>query len=48
MAGLNVLSRSPPLWPIGADRWSVAVVAVRAFAERWDSEARACGWSQPV
>jgi hypothetical protein len=28
-----------------ASRHSVAVAAVRAFAERWDSAARACGWS---
>ncbi len=42
--GLDLLSRSPPLWPIDADEWSAAVATVWAFADRWDGLARAAGW----
>jgi hypothetical protein len=45
LAGLDLLARSPPLWPIGAERWSVAVATVRAFAEAWDAKAHGYGWS---
>ena len=44
-AGLELLARSPPLWPIGAEDWTIAVARARAFAEAWDSLARAAGWS---
>lgn len=44
IAGLELLRRSPPLWPIGAEEWSRAVTRALAFAERWDAVARAAGW----
>lgn len=44
-AGLELLARSAPLWPIGAGAWSDVVACVRGFAERWDAQARAAGWS---
>lgn len=45
-AGLELLARSRPLWPIGeAGVWSYAVGSVRAFAEAWDGRARAAGWT---
>ncbi len=44
-AGLELLARSPPLWPIGAEDWAIAVARARAFAEAWDGPARAAGWS---
>ncbi len=44
-AGLELLARARPLWPIGTAEWSRAVASVQAFAERWDGAARAAGWS---
>jgi hypothetical protein len=44
-AGLELLARSPPLWLIGAEGWAIAVARARAFAERWDGQAPAAGWS---
>jgi hypothetical protein len=45
-AGLELLaSCSAPLWPISAEDWALAVARARAFAEAWDSAARAAGWS---
>ncbi|MGD0333928.1 MAG: hypothetical protein ABSA90_11825 [Xanthobacteraceae bacterium] len=44
-SGLELLARSRPLWPIGAEEWSHAVAGARAFAEAWDSQARAAGWT---
>jgi hypothetical protein len=46
-AGLELLARSPALWPIGAGAWSEVLACVRGFAERWDAQARAAGWSTP-
>jgi hypothetical protein len=45
IAGLELLARSPPLWPIGAEEWCRAIASVRAFAGRWDVSARASGWT---
>jgi hypothetical protein len=47
IAGLELLARSPPLWPISTEEWSRTVASVRAFAERWDASARAAGWRSP-
>jgi hypothetical protein len=44
-AGLERLAKSRPLWPMRAGTWSGIVATVMAFAERWDGQARACGWS---
>jgi hypothetical protein len=44
LAGLTLLARSSPLWPVGTDQWLAAVATVRAFSERFDAEARACAW----
>jgi len=43
--GLDLLARSAPLWPIGADNWSLAVATVEEFAARWHSPASEFGWS---
>jgi len=43
--GLDRLARSAPLWPIGADYWSLAVATVEEFAARWHSPATGLGWS---
>lgn len=43
--GLDRLARSAPLWPIGADDWSLAVATVEGFAARWHSPASELGWS---
>jgi hypothetical protein len=43
--GLDLLARSPPLWPIGTDYWSLAVATVEEFAARWHSPADELGWS---
>ena len=43
--GLDRLARSAPLWPIGADHWSLAVATVEEFAARWHSPANELGWS---
>ena len=42
--GLELLASSPPLWPIGKAAWLSVVDHVKAFACRWDGQARACGW----
>jgi hypothetical protein len=42
--GLDLLGRSPPLWPIGAEEWVLAVRCVVDFAKAWDSSARGAGW----
>ena len=42
--GLQVLAGGPPLWPEDLVTWPMVVASVKAFAERWDGEARACGW----
>lgn len=44
-AGLALLVRSRPLWPIDADEWQLAVATVRAFARAYDGPARAAGWN---
>lgn len=44
-AGLDLLTRSPPLWPVEADDWTLAIVRAHSFAERWDALARSAGWS---
>ena len=44
-AGLELLARSPALWPISAGAWLDVIACVRGFAERWDAQARAAGWS---
>jgi hypothetical protein len=44
-AGLELLARSRPLWPIGMEDWVLAVGRARAFAERWNSLACAAGWT---
>jgi hypothetical protein len=43
VAGLALLLRSPPLWPV--PQWRIAVERVEAFAFAHDCEARAAGWS---
>jgi hypothetical protein len=43
MAGLEHLARSPPLWPVDADRWSEVVGALMAFERRFGGQVR--GWS---
>jgi hypothetical protein len=43
--GLDLLARSPPLWPIGADDWSLAVATVEDFAARCHSRANDLDWS---
>jgi hypothetical protein len=43
--GLVMLAASPPLWPVPLAQWLSVVDNVRAFAERWDGQSRACGWS---
>lgn len=43
--GLDLLARSRPLWPIDDVAWRVAIGSVLAFAERWDFQARAEGWT---
>jgi hypothetical protein len=45
MAGLSALAAGPPLWPVDVARWAEIITTVTAFAERWDTQARACGWS---
>ncbi len=45
-AGLELLMRTPPLWPM--DRgvfWTDQVARARAFAERRDAPCRTHGWS---
>jgi hypothetical protein len=42
MAWLELLARSPPLWPVGVDRWSEVVGALKAFESRYGRQAR--GW----
>jgi hypothetical protein len=44
-AGLELLARSRPLWPIDAGEWSRALASVRAFAAGWDGLAGAAGWT---
>lgn len=44
--GLDLLERSPPLWPVDSETWAAVVVSVAGFADRWDSQARAAGWSE--
>jgi hypothetical protein len=44
-AGLELLARSPPAWPIDAEPWSTFLSRARAFAERWDAPARAAQWT---
>jgi hypothetical protein len=44
-AGLQLLARSQPLWPIGAKRWAAAVASVAAFEQKFGGEARMCNWS---
>ena len=44
-AGLGLLATSPPLWPVGADRWAATIAALTAFEARWGSLARMGGWS---
>ena len=44
MAGLSALAAGPPLWPVDVARWAEIITTVTAFAERWDGQARACGW----
>ena len=39
------LERSPPRWPVDRATWAGVVADVAAFAERWDSQARAAGYS---
>jgi hypothetical protein len=34
-AGLDLLARSPPLWPVDSDRWSEVVGALMAFERRF-------------
>jgi hypothetical protein len=43
--GLDLLERSPPLWPVDAATWAAVVASVSAFADRWDGQARDAGWS---
>lgn len=43
--GLDQLAQSPPLWPLDAGSWSDVVASVHVFADRWDAEACAAGWS---
>lgn len=43
-AGLKLLARSRPLWPVDTDRWAAAVATLKAFEERWGGQARARGW----
>lgn len=46
LAGIELLARSPPLWSIDRGTfWTDLVARIRAFAERWDGPARACGWT---
>jgi len=44
-AGLDLLARLPPVWPVDAERWSQTLTALKVFEERWGGPARACGWS---
>lgn len=44
-AGLDLLARSRPLWPVVVEEWCRAVAGVQAFADRWDGLARGAGWS---
>jgi hypothetical protein len=46
-AGLALLARSPPLWPIDAARWAAALASVAAFEQRWGGQALMRGWSPP-
>ncbi len=43
--GLDQLAQSPPLWPLDAGTWSDVVASVHAFADRWDAQACAAGWT---
>ena len=44
--GLELLRSSAPLWKVDEPkRWLTVVDSVAAFAERWDGQARACGWT---
>src|ERR1700677_193040 len=46
MAGLDLMMRSPPLWPVDrGTSWVDQVARARAFAERWNGLCRNCGWS---
>jgi hypothetical protein len=43
--GLDLLERSPPLWPVERATWVAVVASVAAFADHWDVQARGAGWS---
>src|SRR4051812_33131187 len=43
--GLELLAASRPLWPVHTGTWAEIVDTVKAFAERWDGQARTCAWS---
>jgi len=42
---LELLERSPALWPVDVATWSAALASVRSFAARWGGQAHAAGWS---
>jgi len=43
--GLDLLARGPRLWPVDGPTWEGVVASVVGFAERWDGQAHAAGWS---
>jgi hypothetical protein len=42
---MAALRSSPPLWPVGFERWRDILAAVEAFERQWGPVARARGWS---
>ena len=46
LAGIAQLRSSPPLWPVGFERWCDILAAVEAFERQHGPIARARGWSQ--
>jgi len=45
IVGLELLARSPPLWPAGPETWRLTLAYVRDFTEQWDARVRAVSWS---
>jgi hypothetical protein len=45
LAGLDLLARSPALWPVGTDRWADVLATVKGFEQAHGRPARARGWS---